>query len=516
MPKFKTPIFIFTCFFLSLFSQTDYIILESENSFVSKETKELLKSKPIEIQTSVLINNHFKVKIDGKYTLSDSKANLIDGRFDYVTNLTKQNLFFSGTQSYAPNDYGKREVFSITNIKTHNYQSESIASQISAKSNYYFATNQLHVFKFYSSKDSDYLTIHQTIDGEKQKEGLINGSGEILIEPNHEYVKQVFEDFFLLKKGEKKILKNVSSGDILDISVEDIKKYSNTLENVPEYIAFENNIILKSNNKYGIYNLIEKKWMIPNVYNDINVVIERRQLDKKVLKSSVLLKTKIFVVKKDEKWGAVSADNEELIPFQFEKIERTGNGLFNVINSENKVNKFDLTTKKLLFENFYDKIQINYNNENIVLIEDNKKIALYDSKTDEWILDFDKNIISYEHFNSEKLYLFKMINPQSTSKYDKFTQSLYAVVTNKVIAENIKNATKVEYSKDLVSVTDNENNRSIIDNTGKIIVTPQKLLGKAYYSKKLDKIKFYFPRKPKDIKHCFNMDGSEVKAKTCQ
>lgn len=135
---------------------------------------------------------------------------------------------------------------------------------------------------------------------ENNKYGLISTVGNILIEPKYDNIKYLNSaNMFAVKENKNwKVINTDDSSIVLD------EKYDDIIE------AKSENIIVKNNDKYGIVSANNEVKIKPQ-YEDLRFAFSI-----------------YYIAKKDGKYGVINLENEEIIAFEYKDIQYIENGGF--------------------------------------------------------------------------------------------------------------------------------------------------------------------------------------------
>ena len=505
-----------TCLLLLAFNavvaQSNYAIIDKMYDEIPKELKKTIEEENYQLNSSFYINGYALISKQGKRTFLSKSGEILDKEFGFRTNMTKENLFFVAQPVEGVNDYGKLEVEKYVNIQAYNASGNPVTSEIGNHSNYYFSSNMLKVYDYYEAQNTDYFTIHTNVpDGQSYKirEGLINGKGDIVLHPKFSAVKQLFQNYFLVRKATGYFqITNLDDQSVDTTQFDSYKTYTDmpNVQRGGEVIAFDSKVIVSEagSSKWGIYDFIERKWTSPADYDEIKAINTGRKLDDIGYKQ--VLFTDVFLVRKGDEWGAIDPNNNLLIPIQYSKIIYDTNR-FEVFNNQGKRNYFDLTTGSELFDKFYDKIYVNYDLKDIVSLTSDGQLGLYDMSTKSYLIDPSEGYIDYKNANGGINYL--LIRRSADGRKD---ETLYSLASKKIIISGLRGITDV--GRKFALLNHFNGTRSVIDMSAKEIVPPRKYYGRVQYSHGM--IYFYDRAgKRQKVAYCYKQSGEMVDAKEC-
>lgn len=507
--------------FNSILAQNEFIYVKKLVDEVPKEAKKIIENQNYKLDWPYYINDYALIERKGKKTFADKSGKIMDNEFDFRTNMTKDKFFFTAQSINDINDYGSSEVAKYVNIKTFNSSGATVESEISKYNDYYFASNQLNRFKYYKSKNSDYFTIHSDVSnsnigkGYDIKEGLINGRGDIILTPEYITIKQVIDDYFLVKKEREYFqIINIKNSNIDATHFTKIMTYTGmaNVQRLDDIIAFNSKVIISEadSNLWGIYDLVNKKWAIPAVYDEVRP-INTLKLNKTRLSSKRVLLTDLFIVRKVEKWGVVNSRGETLIPFSYSKITYNYDSKFNVYNDEGLYNYFDIESKSELFDDFYTDISIAHKAKDIVVLTKNGSVGIYDKTAKTFIIDPKEGYFKCVPENKYRNYKLTKKNEDGKDE-----MALFSIKNRKTIASGLKNIMEVGRASKFAQLELFDGRNTVIDMTGKEIIPPDW----SYYGRAQNRkgIVFFYDRagKRQKVLSCYSESGEKMDAKACQ
>ena len=209
------------------------------------------------------------------------------------------------------------------------------------------------------------------------RKGLISEDGNILVEPLYKKLQILNEKYFavsgdslwgIMKTDRSKITEEKYSnvyifpGKMFLTRYNGLKGLVNTEGNtiVPvkfNYLVTEDSCFIKtvSKNGKGLYHISGKE-IIPDQYEDVDVV-----------------KGKIFMLKKNSKWGAVSENKDTLFPIIYDNFQVNFNLIF---LSHGKINSL-FSPNKMIFI-FTSTLNYNCNNSEFILCKGNNVMGAID------------------------------------------------------------------------------------------------------------------------------------------
>lgn len=142
---------------------------------------------------------------------------------------------------------------------------------------------------------NEYIVIN-----ENNQFGLINTTGNILIEPKYEDVKYLNSStiFAIKESGVWKVINTEDGSIVIDGGYDDIKEVKT------------DSIIIVKGGKYGIINTNKEEKIVPT-YEELKYAFSI-----------------YYIAKKDGKYGVINSENEEVIPFEYINMTYVENGGF--------------------------------------------------------------------------------------------------------------------------------------------------------------------------------------------
>ncbi|MEP1984010.1 MAG: hypothetical protein ABJJ07_10115, partial [Maribacter dokdonensis] len=134
----------------SVFAQDKYVTIDLQYHKPTDELKEKIINAKYE-PGSIFINNYLTIKKDNQSTFTDSSGNILKNLYDFKTEMSTNNIFFTGDIVTGINDYGKKENDKFINLHAVDASGNKIDSEINSKSEYYFSSNMSRVYKHYFS-----------------------------------------------------------------------------------------------------------------------------------------------------------------------------------------------------------------------------------------------------------------------------------------------------------------------------------------------------------------------------
>lgn len=511
------PIIASLLFFSTTYAQEEYVIIDQPYDMASNEFTKKITDANYETSIGYFINGYLTIKKKDQSTFVDSSGNILDKLYDFKTNMSSNKIFFIGKPITGINDYGKKEEDKYIGIQSVDANGNPIDSEINSKSEYYFSSNMSSVYDHYLSKDTDYFTIHYNKPdpskgwGYSLQEGLINGKGNIILKPEYLSVKQIVNDYFILtKEDDTRQVMNLKDMSTLPVNISSIYNYRDVqnVRRLDDYLSFNDKIIAKDAEEkaWGIYDLAKKKWNIPASYQELRPISMIKQLDDSGLKH--LLFTDAFIAKKDDKWGVVDNNNVTIIPFEFSKINFNGS-FFEVFDANNRMNFYDVATKSLLFDIFYDKIQFDPSKPVLAILTLNNLIGIYDYENKAFIVEPSEGYKSIQGSNKHRNYLLERKNAEGKSD-----MALFSIAQKKIILAGFNDHHEVDRDGKFSKIKHYDGTSSLIDNDAKEIVPPGKYYGRPQYQQG---IIFFYEDSSKRAKavHCYKSSGEPVDASTC-
>lgn len=263
-------------------------------------------------------------------------------------------------------------------------------------------------YRFFQKRNKDYeLEIVESYNYypvvKKQKYGVIDLQGNILIEPQYKNViipNPLKDVFICIKDDESKVVRN-QNGETLFADFEQVSeiKFSNTVSIMP----YEKSVLsYMENGKYGLIDYSGKRVIDP-IYEEIG---------------SVPYKEGEILAKKDGKYGVINNKGVILVEFEYDVIEGDGyyneetrykNSGYNVGNKTTEGYRYGYINNK--FEKI---LEVEYNEIYRITVEDGEKDTYLMAKKNGQIgvMCNKKNIINCEYQNIEfdtknKLFIVK-------------------------------------------------------------------------------------------------------------
>lgn len=326
------PIIASFLFFNSIFAQEQYVLIDKTYDNVPEELLQKAKDNNFDNYGLYFINGYLNVSKKDKSTFMDTSGNIMDQLYDFKTDMSSANIFFTGQPVTGTNDTGQKEEQRYINIQGYNAMGEKVQTEIGSMGDYYFSSNMARVYDHYLSTDTDYFTVHydkpdpSKSGGYSLQEGLINAKGDIVLKAKYTSVRQIANDYFLLKQedGTTEII-NVKDKSTLPVKIGRIFPYNEVpnVQQVNTFVSFNEKIIATDGDTdmWGVYDMANKKWSIPATYEELKPFNTFRQIGER---TKHILFTDTFFVKKEGKWGAVDSNNNTVIPFNYSKMDYNG------------------------------------------------------------------------------------------------------------------------------------------------------------------------------------------------
>ncbi|OWW25806.1 hypothetical protein B4Q04_09435 [Zobellia sp. OII3] len=510
------PIIASFLFFNSVFSQEEYINIDKTYDRVPDELLQKVKDNGFESSGIYFINGYLNVNKNDQSTFMDTSGNILNQLYDFKTDMSSAKIFFTGQPVTGINDIGKKEEQRYINIKAFNAMGEPVQTEIGATGDYYFSSNMASVYDHYLSADTDYFTVHydkpdaSKSGGYSLQEGLINGKGAIVLKAKYKSVRQIANDYFLLKTedGASEIM-NVMDRVTLPVKIGRILLFNEVpnVQQVNTFVSFNDKIIATDGDtdKWGVYDMANKKWSIPATYEELKPFNTFRQLGEHM---KHILFTDTFFVKKEGKWGAVDSNNTTVIPFKYSKMDYNG-ASFIVYDENGHMNLFDIATQTELFDHFYDQINFDNDHPELAVLVSNGSVGIYDYANKSFIVDPSEGYKTYNSVNRNQNHLLKRKDAEG-----KDDMALFSIKYKKVIASGFRDYYVLHETK-FGKIRHVDGTNSIIDMEGKTIIPPGKYMGKAGYQKGI--LFFYdsYGKRKKPV-HCYKPSGEKVDTALCQ
>lgn len=417
----KTVLLLALTYSCQLLANQSYVILEKNNNELPRELIQKIRNSGYDVWG---INDpergYIRVRKGNKFTIADSSGNILKASFDYITPVTRHKLFFAGDNQYGRNDYGKQETQYISGLKAYSITGNEVSTSLSLRQDLEFATNQVFFTKYYTTPDNDYLTVFKkSDDGYDHFAGLIDGQGNIIIEPSFHEITHLYGYYFLARnRSNVSKIYDVRTQEYLPESFEDIQLHSENIRSTfgLSYIVFNDAIIAKSNGGYGIYSLAQKKWLLPNHYQQLEPITGSVQPDPDLFKFHRVIFTDKFKAKQNGKWGVVSDSDQVLVPIEHAYVESVYSkwSYFRIFKKyerynekEQLMNLYEVKTKKILLNKYYREVFLDENQPDvaIVTVGDNK-IMILDLETNQTLVSAEEGFKSY-NYSSKGVYSLK-------------------------------------------------------------------------------------------------------------
>lgn len=128
----------------------------------------------------------------------------------------------------------------------------------------------------------------------QDKMGVVNDSGRWLLQPVYDSIEFRWKSHLYLRQHGKATYADSWGKLLLPLEFEEVE------------LLKDDYFMVKSNNKWGVYNIREKRLLVPAVYENIDYC------------GGCGAKGDYVFAQKDGKWGVVSFENKELVPFTYE------------------------------------------------------------------------------------------------------------------------------------------------------------------------------------------------------
>lgn len=508
----KKLLFLFSFFSTFSYSQ-NYETFDKSNYFsiVSHKSSTLKKhSEKDEVHKKLSssgydvpnfsVNGYYLMEKAGINFLSDTLGNVLDIPTTIDKGDNNWELFYPSKKGtfYVPKGWSNGSESSVCkNFDLYDTKGKIIKSF--RDSDVYFKFGVGRSFMQIFTNYGDFITVTK----DNKKVGLLDESGNIYIEPLYDKIQHNGKYLFLIKNGKTSSENEVTIFDM-------VKKKNNltTFENV-KIVEFENNfvsnkVILKSNSKYGLYNLDTQKWIIQNTYDDLSFFTSNRSFNSgtKAAKHQEVIYKDIFLVQLENNKGVVDTSNKIVVPIEFKNIYFRGDSSLEVYNHEGTINIFGLPENKFLYNKFYSK-KYDKPNTDIVGLKIGNYWELFNSKTNEVYFTFEDKII--EVSNSYE--------PMTYITFENKQSGIYSIENKKFIFKNcsignIEGTNRYFLLYDSVGAK-----RYVIRNNGEIHFLLEKKTGAFAFNK--GKFLDYKNGDYKKIYKCYDNNGVEIDSKEC-
>ncbi len=158
----------------------------------------------------------------------------------------------------------------------------------------------------------------------------LNKNGNIVIK-GYEELRPI-EYIGNTAKYDNNLLKFVKQGKIGLVRFDGTEVFKNVFETVETMQNIENRLLVKEDGKYGIINTETADYIVPTLYRSVEPIVED--------------KNTAYIVKFDEKAGVFSSAGKEILPGEYDNIEKinsldffkaTKNKETNIFNKEGKI-----------------------------------------------------------------------------------------------------------------------------------------------------------------------------------
>lgn len=288
--------------------------------------KEVLKPEYEEIVAVLGIENSFKIKKDGKYGIVDNEGKIVvDAKYADIDVLGKDNK--SGF--IVKDDSGKSGIIDYSENKVLEIKYDSIEKIY--KNDLYVVVSEGKQ-KLVNRNGEDVLTTgfdsikeillsqeNAVIFEKSNKYGIMNLSGEVIIESKYDLLKQSKMGIFIAKLGEKYGIINIQKEEKLPF------EYSSIIYNdkADIYIAEDdkfNSNILNSNLESKIIGILAElnetkgylKLRVDDNYKYYNFKFEEKQ------ESDIFPNRTMFLAKKDGKYGFTDKSGQVIVDYIYD------------------------------------------------------------------------------------------------------------------------------------------------------------------------------------------------------
>lgn len=278
------------------------VTFENGKAGLTKNKKTILNNEYEEIEYNKS-NNLFGIQKASKQGVTN-----INGKF--IVPIEYDSIMFSGNTINAIKD-GQVVVFNTEGEKQENTEYSSVIP----------------------TKNENYTI---TID-EKNKYGVINKNGEILIKNNYQYIEYAFSNYFIVTNNGKVGIINDEGKAEVDFKYDIIQRIEDT--NVMQAIDFATNStdIYDKDSKISLSvegGIIYKE----NGYIKILSDTDRKYIDNsgKVLSNKEIFKENtLFASSKEGKWGFVDKDGKEIVEYKYDMVTEFNNYGYAGIKKDN-------------------------------------------------------------------------------------------------------------------------------------------------------------------------------------
>ena len=436
--------------------------------------------------------NYFKIYINEKYGVIDSKGNIvIEPKYANIDIPNPSKPLFVVSTVYNPDsEDNETQVINEKNEKILTQYEKVLPIQLkdaNTKVPYeksvlmYKEKDKYGIIDYNGNKitEANYETIESLLYKEgcllvsnDGKYGVINILGKVLI--NTEYDSISADGYYDVENEYKK------AGFIVGIRKEEGYRYGYISSKAEKILDVECNQVsrLTEINGNDIYLYVTKNGQV-GVYKNKDQVIKNSYEQVEYDKNN-----DVFIVKKDNKYGMVNNKNEIILPMEFDYIMISGNK----VNAEKggKKTNYDTTGKELDLKNIT--IISTENSNYYITINDQGKFGVIDNNNTNVI----ENKYQYMEYLFDNYFIAKedgktgIVDVKDKTKVDfkydviqkiKNTKVIQAIISSKNTSDIYNSELKLQLSYEDIFVVDegdylkilSDNNRNYIDRNGNIV-----------------------------------------------
>lgn len=507
-----TLLIVFLLTITCSYSQRDSIRLTPKQKVISIASAKIVKTKGYQPLNSFYIKDYFKVVKNEKYALSDSLGNILP-----IT--AKEDALFYDTVEKTVLTYNRDK---DNGKEVHLY--DLTGKEIPVEANSVFKNPKFHLVPYiimgndgggpiplypkgaggekqFNTPYGDYITILEDNpnDGMSYVK-LTNSQGKLFIKEDYNSIRWIGDKFLLLLKNKTYTIFDLVTKQVLPVQFEEV--WNDDLR--PE-LYYTGSIIAKTNGKYGLYSLTEKKWTVPAVYDKLeyfNKFGGYEKLEGPNLDSSYndYIFTHILKASLKDKIGVITKNNLILVPLKYDKIycSNAYKPLKYNVYVNNLENYYDVENKKELFPKFYKQISLRADNK---ATTKNEYEQYLDYKTNEVIIPETEKAINL------RVYLHNIL-----LEYADKSTALYSNELKKIVCSNVRRIDNIDGTQRYFRIAresgDYTKDDYIIDSTGNIIVNYTYFDGKVKFENKLFVV--FNALKESEISKYYNIKGEKV------
>lgn len=309
--------------------ETEYCIFEANSNKIYKKGE-----SDEEKYSYIYLDEPLKYYNNQIYASKDGISKILDIKFEYKKDITIQTLdFLENYYTSIISDFGYKEI----DKKFSNRKAMLKNILIVTKEDGKIGIIQVDGKEIAGAKydDVDFVESTETfIVTRNDKKGIMDINGKTVISLDYSDIKLIDEDakLYLVQQNDKYgVLKpgtTILHIEFDEIGVE-ISQYKN--ENIKNpYLLFDNCIVVRKDEKYGMYNKNGKQ-LLPIEYDGVGCTVGTRETNS-VGNVLTISDYEAIVIKKDEHYGVINSTGTILIPCAMDTVySRTDNGKITVI-----------------------------------------------------------------------------------------------------------------------------------------------------------------------------------------